>query len=340
MEHNKYLTEAVKALIVRASDAGKSNRTIASEMGIPRSTIGYTLKAFRERQHLKVMPKSGRPKSTTIRQQKAIVKASKNDPRKTAVLLQSEFRQSHQILCSVWTIRRLLRKNNLFGRRPVKKPLVSLKNRKARVKFAKDHLNWTTQQWAKVLWSDESKFNMFGSDGVKYVRRPIGHRNDPKYQLPTVKHGGGSVMVWGCFSRDCVGPIHEIRGIMDKEMYKGILQNVMLPHAKNKMPRGWIFQDDNDPKHTSLLVKNFKSQKKIRVLDWPSQSPDLNPIEHLWEHVERQMSGKKPSNKQQLFNNIKEIWENISLDVIIKLIDSMPRRCQAVIDAKGFPTKY
>ena len=68
---------------------------------------------------------------------------------------------------------------------------------KARLKFARTHLDWSVADWGRVLWSDESKFNLFSSDGIRYVRRPLGQRNNPKYQVPTVKHGGGSVMVWG-----------------------------------------------------------------------------------------------------------------------------------------------
>ena len=125
-------------------------------------------------------------------------------------------------------------------------------------------MNWSREQWSKVLFSDESKFMLFGSDGIRYVRRPKSHRNDPKYQLPTVKHGGGNVMVWGYFNRDFIGPIH----LIDEQKYvQDIIKDVMLPPAKDKMPRGWIFQQDNDPKHTSTLVKDFFKTKKIRLME-------------------------------------------------------------------------
>ena len=159
MRHNKYLNEAVKKLIVQASYNGKTVRQISIDMNIPRSTVGYTLKVFQQRSHFQVSTKSGRPKSTTFLQD-VVVRSSKADPRKSAKEIHREFTQSHQISCSYATVKRRLRQNNLFGRRPVKKPFVSAKNRRARLKFAKEHLNWTANQWSKILWSDESKFNV------------------------------------------------------------------------------------------------------------------------------------------------------------------------------------
>ena len=120
-------------------------------------------------------------------------------------------------------MKRRLNSRGIFGRRPSKKPLISKKNRKARLQFAREHRNWTIKDWSKILWSDESKYNLFSSDGIKYIRRPENQRDNVRYQVPTVKHGGGSVMVWGCFSRDGIGPLHRITGIMDRYVYEEIL---------------------------------------------------------------------------------------------------------------------
>jgi len=84
--------------------------------------------------------------------------------------------------------------NNLFSRKACKKPL-SKKNRKARLEFAIEHINWTVTDRSKILWSDESKFNLFGNDSRSNVR-PIGQRFNVKYLKLTVKFGGGNVMVW------------------------------------------------------------------------------------------------------------------------------------------------
>ena len=103
----------------------------------------------------------------------------------------------------------------LFGRVCVKKPLLSKKNQKARLTFAQKYKHWTPKQWSKVLFSDESKFNLFVSDGRKYVQRQKNTGYDSLYHIPRLKHEGGSVMVSGAMSSREVGPWHEVKGIMD-----------------------------------------------------------------------------------------------------------------------------
>ncbi|KAK2578395.1 hypothetical protein KPH14_011600 [Odynerus spinipes] len=172
------------------------------------------------------------------------------------------------------------------------------------------------------------------------VRRPVGERVNVRYVKPTVKFGSGNVMVWGCFSRNGPGPIIQIKQIMDRFVYREILQNHMLTFANEQMPIEWLFQHDNDPKHSSKLIKNFVTEENINVVKWPSQSPDLNPIEHMWSYIKRQLGSHSYTNTTELMEQIEKIWSEIPVEFCLRLIASMPRRCHAVIKSKGYPTSY
>ena len=147
-------------------------------------------------------------------------------------------------------------------------------------------------------------------------------------------------MVWGCMSSKGLGRLHFIDGIMNSEVYVEILRDCMLPSARDILGRRFQFQHDNDPKHTSKKVTEFLKQKKVKVLVWPPQSPDLNPIEHLWEEMGRRRQAKNPRNRQELKDVLQRVWDEIEPHVCQNLVDSMPRRLQAIIAAKGGPTKY
>lgn len=114
----------------------------------------------------------------------------------------------------------------------------------------------------------------------------------------------------------------------------------MMTYADENMPVTWIFQQDNDPKHTAHYVKQWFLNNSVTVLGWPSCSPDLNPIENLWQVVKTKVSSLKISNFDNLYTETKKAWEGIPSSVCENLVSSMPRRCQAVIDNNGFATKY
>ena len=105
-----------------------------------------------------------------------------------------------------------------------KRPFVSNKNRALRLKFAKEHLQNNEEFWDLVIWSDETKINLFESDGAQKVWRKVNTESHVKNTLPTVKHGGGSLMIWTCMSANDVGKIYFIDGIMDKVVYNTILK--------------------------------------------------------------------------------------------------------------------
>uniref|UniRef100_A0A8R1I549 DDE_3 domain-containing protein n=2 Tax=Caenorhabditis japonica TaxID=281687 RepID=A0A8R1I549_CAEJA len=189
-----------------------------------------------------------------------------------------------------------------------------------------DHLPWGPREWANHIWSDESKFNLFGTDGIQWIRRPIGSRYAPQYQFLTVKQRGGSVMVWGCFSDTSMGPFKRIVGTMDRYVFEDILENTIRPWARANLGQSWVFQQDNDPKHTSNHVANWFRRRRVDVLEWPTQSPNLNPIEHMWKELERRLKEVRASNANQKFAQLEAAW------LLLMPKDTQPNSSRMAID--------
>ena len=155
--------------------------------------------------------------------------------------------------------------------------------------------------------------------------------------MPTVKFGGGSVMVWGCFSWWGVGPLVVIEGTLDQDRYVSLMSEHLLPYLKevDKKCHGVIFQDDNAPCHVAGRPIQWRQAHGIRRLPWPAQSPDLNPIKHLWDHLDRQVRKRTPlpTSSAAMAEALQDEWENIPLSVLRKLILSMQKRVMAVLKA-------
>jgi len=215
---------------------------------------------------------------------------------------------------------------------------------------------WTEENWSKVHFSDESKFNLFGSDGKHYVRRQIGERLNPKCVKNSVRGGGGSVMVWGMFSATGVGPIIQLHGRVNANVYQNLLRQHAVPflqaspnqpaifmqdnapcHTPNQPA---IFMQDNAPCHTPKRVKQFLEAQKIEIMKWPAQSPDLNPIENLWKILGDTVMAKKPTTGTELWKKLEEEWTKITPELCENVVMSCGRRCAQVIQSKGLYTSY
>uniref|UniRef100_A0A8B9GVE3 Transposase Tc1-like domain-containing protein n=1 Tax=Astyanax mexicanus TaxID=7994 RepID=A0A8B9GVE3_ASTMX len=182
-----------------------------------------------------------------------------SDPRTT----RRELREDRVL---VNTISNVLHCIGHHSRRARKVPLLSKRHVKARLQFAYDHLEDSKADWFKVLWFNETKIEVFGANHTCDISRQDGTACGPKNTIPTVKHGGGSIM-HGCFSAKGPRYLVHIHGKMDSTAYLEILAKNLRSSIKDlKMGRHFIFQQDNDPKHTATKTKAWFKREKIKVL--------------------------------------------------------------------------
>ncbi len=147
-------------------------------------------------------------------------------------------------------------------------------------------------------------------------------------------------MIWAAMSSVGVGPLCFLKSTVNAAIYQDILEHFMLPSADKLYGDSFIFQQDLALAHTAKVTKSWFNDHGVTVLDWPANSLDLNSIENLWGIVKRKMRDTRLNNADDLKTAIKATWASSTPEQCHRLIDSMPRRIDAVIQAKGGPTKY
>lgn len=333
----KALTSSEKDIISKGFLDGKSARQIACEMKIsPTTAIKYKPAL------LPTIPKSkgGRPKVLSATTKRYIIQKVTTGQVSTASELHKQLNEGTDTPVSYTSVLNVLYSTGLRGRNKIKKPFLTKKHQKARMDFE----SWTVEDWKQVVFSDESKINRLSSDGKHWCWKKRGEPMKPSHLKEVVKHGGGSLMVWGCLTSKGIGDLCRIDGGLDADLYCKILGDELLStlryyHLKKS---DTIFQQDNDPKHTSKKAQQWIKANKLEVLNWPANSPDLNPIEHVWSYLKQSVysSNTPPSSIHELWQQVQDKWNEIPLDYIKELYGSMPNRIQAVKRAKGGHTKY
>jgi transposase len=337
----KNLTVEQRQTIVTLRAEGNSERQIEAKTGFAQSTVHSVIKKHRETGVVADLPGSGRKRKTSARQDRLLTAQIRKNRRLSAEAVAQDSRSLIGVDVGASTVRNRMRELGYNARVARKKPYLKPDHIKLRLQSAKAHVSESMEYWNKVIWSDESKFKLSGSDGRDLVWRQPHEACRMDCVRPTVKHGGGSVMVWGCFSSGGVGELVFIDGTMRGDGYKDILDQ-HLHRLATAMGIGgdFTFQQDNSPVHTSRVVRRYLQERGVRVLEWPPNSPDLNPIEHIWDVLGREVAKKRVSNEDDLKRHLRDAWNALDQETLDKLVSSIPRRLAEVIKNKGGPTKY
>ena len=337
----KRISSSVRKEVLHAFSLGLSYRAIVEKTGVSKTSV------------IRIIASCAMKRSTTN-----TGRPSALSPRASR-MLRSKFESGELINCTDGikylssaamgkvggeTIRRTLLKSGLKCYTKPLKPRLLPHHRAARLKFARNTQRAPESFWNHVVFTDESKFKLYAPDGNHTVWRRPGLPTKNHHFHHTVKFGGGSVMVWGAITYHGVGKLVFICTKMDSEVFIDVLST---GYSQTLEMHGYdngqtVLQQDNDPNHTSRRTKEWLDASDNCVMPWPSYSPDLNPIEHMWNYVNIRVRARPvlPQNMAELKQMIAEELYAVPLEYIRALYDSMPRRIAAVINARGGPTKY
>jgi len=297
-------------------------REIHIQTGIALTTVYDNLTKLRESGSIQRIEGSGRPKKITADASRALAQFICRDSSISTRTLSTKLSLTG-LNVSRKTIGRHLAEIGYQKDLSRATPMLTADHKRKRVEWAQKHLN---DDWDNTLFTDETAFQLFRNTVERWYKgkRPV--RPMPKDRT--------KIFAWGGFCVKGKTSLYCFSEIMNAEFYVNILRR-HLPEIEDLLGDEWRFQQDNDPKHTSRLAKNFLQDNMPEVIDWPSNSPDLNPIENLWSIVKRNVEKKMPKNTDDLRLFMVKEWDDIPESTLIGLVGSMKRRCELIIENNG-----
>lgn len=276
-------------------------------------------------------------KKTTQKEDRMLVRNLKNHLLASASQLKTEW-EAQGVSVSTRTVQRRLVQLGCKSVIPRTVPKLTNAMMRKRLQFAKQYLGWTVNDWRRVCFSDESTFECQTASKQR-VWQPL---NFPRPLRQKVKHPV-KIMVWGIISVLGAGRLHVCEGNMNAVQYINVMQNCALPQMREWFPDGnFVFMQDKAPCHTARTVKAVFLAENVQLLEWPGNSPDLNPIENIWGLVKKKIRQETITTKQQAIAAVIKYWymDATLRDIVVNAVESMPRRIAAVIAAKGGHTNY
>jgi transposase len=276
------------AIILNMHSLGYSASKISVETDIPKSTVTRITRRANLHPDKSFEPtkRSGRPSKLTKRAERALLRHVAKYPSDTITALSTPSKSGYRLHPN--TTRRYLQKNEIYAFRPRRKPFLTNKHKRARLKWAKEYIKWTAEDWACVAFSDECTMEIGLDVTPPWVRRPKGKAYKSQYLKPTFKSGRSSIGVWGSISlnlkKNIVVLPSNVR--INSAIYcNTILNDYAYPfyEAIAEKHGDALWQDDGAKYHTSKQVVQWQESMKMQRMIWPVQSPDLNPIENIWQ---------------------------------------------------------
>ncbi|GFU19513.1 transposable element Tcb2 transposase [Trichonephila clavipes] len=209
--------------------------------------------------------------------------------------------------------------------------------------WCREHRNWRDNEWGRVLFTDESRFSLSSYSHRILIWRERGSRNHPSNIIERDRYGGRGVLVWGGIMLGSRTDLH----IFDAGSVNGTryCSEILLPYVRlfrGAMGLQFLFMDDNAPCHRTVAAEQLLESEDIERMDWPARSPDLNPIEHVWDFLGRRLAARTlpPVTIRELRLALQDEWAAMPQQLIDTLILSMGRRCETCLAVRGDHIPY
>ncbi|GFW35696.1 transposable element Tc1 transposase [Trichonephila clavipes] len=294
--------------------SGKTQRSVTDAVGVARSAVERLWNRFQETGNVRRRPGAGRPRATTSTDDRYIQLTARRNRSENATQLQRQLLLATGRRVSSQTVRNRLHEGGLYARRPMVCIPLTPRHRAAR-RWAAEHRDWEQHDWSQALFTDESRFSLECDTRRVLVWRDRGTRNNPAFVRERSQYRRAGWMVWGGINIG--GPAY---------------------HSE------WHFDGpkDNARPHRARLVENMLEAETIQCMEWPTGSPDLNSIEHVWDMLGRRIAARPrlPVTIRDLEIALLEEWNSIPQSLIDNLIASMANRCAAVLAVRGDHTPY
>ncbi|GFV14436.1 transposable element Tcb2 transposase [Trichonephila clavipes] len=303
----RHLDALTRSRIIGKLEEGRSVTSVAAEFGIAHSIVSRLWRQFQTTGTVIPGYSSGRPRRTTP----------------------ADDRRLHG--------------SDLFARRPVRCVPLTPAHRRSRSLWCREHRNWRDNEWGRVLFTDESRFSLSSDSHRILIWRERGSRNHPSNIIERDRYGGRGVLVWGGIMLGSRSDLH----IFDAGSVNGTryFNEILLPSVRlfrGAMGLQFLFMDDNAPCHRTVAADQLLESEDIERMDWPARSPDLNPIEHVWDFLGRRLTARTlpPVTIRELRLAMQDEWVALPQQLIDTLILSMGRRCETCLAVRGDHIPY
>ncbi|KFM70278.1 Transposable element Tcb1 transposase, partial [Stegodyphus mimosarum] len=329
MTQRTHLDDFLRGRIIGRLEWGRTHLEVSDELGIAQSVISRLWQLFQDDGNVVRRYSTSRPRVTMPNEDRYLAVTVKRNRRSTASDLSRQLASATGTTIARQTLYRRLGQTGLYARRPVRCVPLTATHCRLRLAWSRKHAFWTPQQWACVMFSNESRFSLQADSHRTFIWRPPGTRYHQENIIERHRYGGAGVLVWGGIILGSRTDLYVQIGAMTNQIYRDVILKQHVRLFRGAMGAQFVFMDDNTRPHRANIVSECLQSEDITRMDWPAFSPDLNPVEHVWDMLGRRVAARQPPPTclPELRRALLFEWCNILQDQIDNLILSMPRRC-------------